>query len=211
MAHRAGLLLSFCFLGIHRVNCNLSPGFSTFAGRTSYPSSRIVSENVTGGLSAPALNIFQTPSFRSTASTGSHVQTSTITTAPSMTSNALDYDENEGECYLGLEDHLGDFANEYCTYTGVTTTVVGPDEPLHLKDECLLWNSSCAGNRTLAINEFFNGTIWWLQENECFVYPENPLCSKLVSQDTMSAFAVIKNWMRSPQCLSVSSEYSLIA
>ena len=92
----------------------------------------------------------------------------------------------------------------------MTTTFVGPDQPLHLKDECLLWNASCTGNKTLALDEFFDGTLFWLQKNECFVHNENPSCSKLVSQDTMSTFAVIKTWMRSPQCLSSSSEHQVI-
>lgn len=92
----------------------------------------------------------------------------------------------------------------------MTTTIVGPNEPLHLSDECLLWNSSCGGNRKLAINEFFNGTLWWLQENVCFYDLVNPLCSTYVSQDVMSEFTIIKSWMRSPQCASVSSEYDLL-
>ena len=203
MVHRFGLRLSFCFLGIHKVNCNPSPGLPTFTGRTSYPSSQIVSENVNGGLSASALNSSQTPSFSSTASNGSHVLASTITISPSMTSNALDYDEKGGRCTIGLGD-------QNCTNIGVTTTVLEPGPPLHLKDECLLWNASCTGNRTLALDEFFERTLAFLQENECFVHHENPSCSKLVSPDTMSEFAVIKTWMRSPQCLSSSSEHQVI-
>lgn len=203
MTHRTSLQLSLYILGVYRVDCSLFPEVSTFTGRSSYPSSRDVSEIPTARLTTRAHNTSDIRSFGSSASNGSHSQTSTITVAPPVTSNTLDLAEQAGFCYLGNQD---------CTYTGMTTTIVGPDQPLHLSDECLLWNSSCTGNKTLALDEFFDGTLAFLQENECFTDPHNASldCSKYVSQDLMSEFAVIKDWMRSPQCLSSSSEHQLM-
>ena len=203
MGHKTRLLLSLCILSIHTVDTSLVLEPSTFTGRTPNPSSRVVSEIPTGWFSTQAHSTYQTRSFSSTASNRSHSLNSTITAALSVTSNALDLAEQDGVCYLGNQD---------CTYTGMTTTVVGPEQPLHLSDECLLWNASCTGNKTLALKEFFGGTLAFLQENECFVFPHNASldCSKYVSQDVISEFAVIKDWMRSPQCLSSSSEYQLM-
>ena len=201
MAHKARLLLLLCIVSIQKVHSTLSTGFSDLTRRTSYPWSRATSESTTGRLSTRAEDFFHNTSFGSTGLIRPYVLTSTSTAVPSVTSNALDYWEQAGICELGDSD---------CTYTGMTTTIVGPNQPLYLSDECLLWNSSCGGNRTLAINEFFNGTFWWLQENECFVDLVKPLCSTYVSHDVMSEFSIIKNWMRSPQCFSVSSEYDLM-
>lgn len=196
MARETRLLLSVYIPGIYSVDSSFVPEPSTFTGRTWNPSSRVVSEIPTGRLSLQAYNISQICSFSSTVSNGSYGLTSTITAPPPGTSNTLDTDEQDGRCYLGNQD---------CTYTGMTTTVVGPDQPLHLNDECLLWNTSCTENKTLALDELFGGswgagTLAFLQGNECFVDPHNTSldCSKYVSQDIMSEFAVIKDWMRSP-------------
>lgn len=203
MAFRTSLLLPLCFLAIHTVDSSLFPEPSTFTGRTSNTSPRGVSEFATGRLLTQSHNISWNASLSIVASNRSHGQNSTITVAPPLTSNALDLNEQAGVCFLGNQD---------CTYTGMTSTIVGPENPLHLSDECLMWNSSCAGNKTLALDEFFDGTVFFLQENECFVDPHNASLdrSKYVSQGVMSEFAVIKDWMRSPQCLSSSSEWDLM-
>lgn len=197
------MLISLFFVANHTTGSSIFPKPPTLTGKISNPLSWDLPKISSGGLSIPVHNGSQTRPFRSAASNGSYSQTSTITAAPAVPSNSLDMDEQARICFDGNQD---------CTYTGMTETVVGPDQPLHLSDECLLWNTSCTGNKTLAIDEFFNGTLFWLQENECFVSPLNASldCSKYVSQDVMSEFAVIKDWMRSPQCLSSSSEYKLM-
>lgn len=204
MAHRTILLLSLYILGIYRVDSSPSLGPSSLNKWPSNPSSQSDSKISTDRLSTQSHNASQTRSSSNIDFKGPHGQTSNITAAPPVTSMSLDFAEQAGICYLGQQD---------CTYTGMTRTVVGPDKPLHLSEECLLWNNSCTGNKTLALEEFFSvGTLNWLEENECFVKPENASldCSKYVAQNVLSEFAVIKDWMRSPQCLSSNSEFQLM-
>ena len=191
MGYRTKMLLFLCILSTHKVEGSLFSKSSTSTESTSNSSSQGTFKIPIGVLSTHGHNISETRSFSSTASNGSYSMIGTITTAPPVTSKTLDFAEQDGVCYLGNQD---------CTYTGMTTTVVGPQKPLHLSDECLLWNSSCTGNKTLALDEFFEGTQFWLLENLCFVQPNNTSldCSKYVPQDVMSEFAVIKDWMRSP-------------
>ena len=37
-----------------------------------------------------------------------------------------------------------------------------------LQDECLLWNSSCSGNRAHALSQFFDKTVLDLFDDACF-------------------------------------------
>ena len=79
-----------------------------------------------------------------------------------------------------------------------------------LKDECVLWDSSCSGNKTAAALQFFkdqNGTSEYLlssEDNSCFS-DESSNCSRAV----LSEYAKIKAWMRSPQCTSARDELGI--
>ena len=107
-----------------------------------------------------------------------------------------------------------------CSWTGITTTLAGPTIPLHFDSECLLWDHSCSGNRTLALEEFFGGpdlpddgttapTVLLVLENLCFVNISDD-CTGLEPADILSEFEVVKTWMRSPQCQSSSSEAAVL-
>jgi hypothetical protein len=75
--------------------------------------------------------------------------------------------------------------------------------PTELKEECMIWDSSCTGNRTMALQLFFDKTASELHDNRCFLYENTSLCDPLA----LSQVPVIKSWMRSPQCSSVADEY----
>ena len=87
----------------------------------------------------------------------------------------------------------------------------------NLEQLCVLWNSSCAGNKHDARNDFFaNNTADTLRGNECFQnQPTDPTkpnrlegCYKIESPERLLQFGQVKNWMRSPQCLSNATKWS---
>ena len=87
----------------------------------------------------------------------------------------------------------------------------------NLEHLCVLWNSSCAGNKHDARNDFFaNNTADTLRGNECFQnQPTDPSkpnrlegCYKIESPERLLQFGQVKNWMRSPQCLSNATKWS---
>jgi hypothetical protein len=90
-----------------------------------------------------------------------------------------------------------------CTYT---KTADGPSLG-SLDDQCMLWNSSCYGNRSEAIQTFFNDTLWKMTEKPCWATPALPECTKYESASILSEMAEIKNWMRTDQCLAAGAEF----
>ena len=73
----------------------------------------------------------------------------------------------------------------------------------------MLWDSSCSGNKEAAAQEFFNDTAWRMTEKPCFYYlTALPECTSYESSKTLSEFSRIKDWMRTPQCVSLGKEYS---
>ena len=75
-----------------------------------------------------------------------------------------------------------------------------------LQSDCVLWDSSCPGNRTAAVERFFkdeNGTSEYLHSHSnCFLQDQqaSPGCGPV--------YARVRNWMRTPQCVSSMNEYS---
>lgn len=95
--------------------------------------------------------------------------------------------------------------DKYCSYNG---TARNPDG---LKDQCLLWDDTCSGNQTLAIDQFFGQTREFLHENVCFTADgDGSVQSNCTGQNTPARFAQfkrIKDWMRSPQCIASQGVY----
>lgn len=91
-----------------------------------------------------------------------------------------------------------------CTYT---QTVDGP--PLtNLDEHCVLWDSSCHGDKNAVAKGFFEDTAWRLSEKACFMrLTALPECTKYYSPKTISDFSKIKDWMRTPQCTSLAKEF----
>ena len=76
----------------------------------------------------------------------------------------------------------------------------GPGHSLDdLKDGCVLWDTSCSGNRSLATKHFYGSIMHGLKKNKCF-YDSSPDCTKNNPLGRMSAFDKAKEWMRSSQC-----------
>lgn len=95
--------------------------------------------------------------------------------------------------------------DEYCSYNG---TDRNPDG---LSDQCILWDNTCSGNQTLAIDQFFSQTQGLLYENVCFTSDGDDSvesnCTQHNTPARYSEFARIKSWMRSPQCISSQGVY----
>ena len=83
----------------------------------------------------------------------------------------------------------------YCSLQGPGHSLDG------LKDECVLWDSTCSGNKSLATEQFYGSVANALIENGCFRDP-SPDCSKKNPLGRMSAFDEVKDWMRSSDCES---------
>ena len=86
----------------------------------------------------------------------------------------------------------------------------------NLEKVCVLWNSSCVGNKHDARDDFFtNNTADTLRDNECFQnQPTDPSepnrlagCDKIESPERLLRFGQAKNWMRSPQCLNNATKW----
>ena len=128
--------------------------------------------------------------------------------------------------YCAIDDN-------YCSFEG--SARIGNLSTKVFSDQCLLWDTSCSGNRTLAIDEFFNSTQKFLHDNSCFaqfssgVAPGHPDisipavdpgsgivdsnlvipsdCENYNPPERISEWQDIKKWMRSPACVSAQREW----
>ena len=102
----------------------------------------------------------------------------------------------------------------YCSFKNGNNTV-GKANATDLGDPCVLWDPSCSGNRTLAIDRFFDRTFQHdLLSNTCFVQAGSvnlgnvSNCDQRNPPGRMSEFQEMKNWMRSQQCVSAATEWA---
>ena len=87
-----------------------------------------------------------------------------------------------------------------CLIQDASCSLQGPGHSLDgLRDECILWDTSCSGNRSVATTQFYGSIMGALQKNKCF-FDASPDCTKNNPLGRMSAFDEVKAWMRSPQC-----------
>lgn len=85
-----------------------------------------------------------------------------------------------------------------------------------VNDQCVLWDPSCPGDRTLAIDKFFDPTFQGdLLRNKCFIEAgsinlgNSSTCDIHYSSDSTSEFQSMKNWMRSRQCVTANTEWAV--
>ena len=118
-----------------------------------------------------------------------------------------------GSCAIG---------DDFCSFKESNGTIIKATAT-NFSDQCLLWDHSCTGNRTLAIQKFFdiafadaelngddlngNGR---LMDNDCFL--QNSVvnqsdCNRYNSPQRLSDFEKIKKWMRSQECVAAADEY----
>lgn len=89
---------------------------------------------------------------------------------------------------------------------GPSSSAVFHDGP-QLQETCVLWNTSCSGNKSHAMNEFFTNTTLALYTDECFLgWPNN--CGDVTSSEQLSRYGQAKHWMNSPQCYSDYAKWS---
>lgn len=75
------------------------------------------------------------------------------------------------------------------------------------EETCVLWNTSCSGNKTHAMDEFFTNTSHVLYDDVCFLGGPTE-CLNMTSSQKLSRYGQVKDWMRSPQCYSDYAEWS---
>ena len=129
-------------------------------------------------------------------------------------------DLNSGNCTV---------QDSFCSYEGFNKSI-GNASISAFANQCLLWDASCAGNKTLAMDEFFNGTQSDLYNNQCFnlidqgvaspqsLIAENNgtmgnlsqygLCETYNPPERILAWKKIKSWMRTPECAAAKQAWA---
>ena len=134
----------------------------------------------------------------------SHIPTSTIanTNHTSAGPNFTEIDAGcpEGGCSVPLHFKDSQFLHSIPVQNRSNSSLIN-----ELKDECVLWDESCSGNKQAAAERFFkdqNGTAAFLftGKAKCFLH-DRPDCDPAIR----SQYASIRHWMRSPQCESAYS------
>ena len=118
--------------------------------------------------------------------------------------------------YQDILDGYCDMGDDFCSFKHPNGTIIKAT-PADWNDECLLWDSSCSGNKTLAMQWFFE---WAFQTqdveskgvfgNRCFAMApgvNQSDCEKYNPPERLSDWQKIKNWMRTPQCVSNAEEW----
>ena len=138
--------------------------------------------------------------LRPSVSAVSNISTSPLIQAPSSSVASISESIVNNNCSTG-QSHCS-FKNRKANATD-------------LGDPCVLWDPSCSGNRTSAIDRFFDPTYQQdLLGNRCFVLAGSvnlgnvSNCDKNNSPGKMSEFQEMKNWMRSQQCVSAAAGWA---
>ena len=132
--------------------------------------------------------------------------------APFSSLDDLDWPGNMMS-YEDIESGVCAFADSFCSFRYGNRTIKSAN-PEGLKDMCILWDTSCSGNRTLAIGKFFGqsefGDPWIaISGNKCYLRNRGlnlSDCERYNHPSRLSEFRKIKDWMRSPQCASARWE-----
>lgn len=146
----------------------------------------------------------------------SHSTASADTALPISFSPDLEYlnDVAYRPNYQDIKPGTCTIEDEYCLFKNNTGTVKKANTT-EFEDMCLLWDPSCSGNRTLAMEKFFDPTFHSdLLGNACFsqLTSVNSVslsnCNIHNPPNRMSEFREMKNWMRSEQCVSAALEWA---
>lgn len=101
-----------------------------------------------------------------------------------------------------------DLDDSFCFFRNHDGTLTKAN-PTSLDDMCVLWDSSCSGNRTTAIEKFFRSTVDF-GGNPCFEQTPGGDSSACVTYNPparLLEWEKIKRWMRSSQCSSALDVY----
>ncbi len=195
-------------------------------------SRRVLEPSATAFLNTPAA-ISSAQAYNSAPTT----QSVNAFISPSSSSmdipNPLPSPFQKNQNYLDVKLGICAIDDYYCSFKSNTSNGNSSNEVF--KDQCLLWDNSCSGNRTLAIDEFFNNTKGLLIGNQCFsqfdagvpagapglsipyvVAGSGPVqldniipsdCKDYNPSERIAEWTDIKSWMRSPSCVSAQSEW----
>ena len=162
----------------------------TLRGRERGPSVLPISNVSTASSSVPARSLFSISASQSLVDNHSHkVNAATCAIKDKYCNNNSSSNSNNG--------------------------TVGEARATNLNYPCILWDPSCSGNKTLAMDKFFNRTFQDdLLSNKCFAQV-TPVNSAFVSNcktddppGRMSEFEEMKRWMRSQQCVSAAADWA---
>lgn len=123
---------------------------------------------------------------------------------------------SDWENYHDILDGYCDMGDDFCSFKYPNGTIIKAT-PEDWNDECLLWDSSCSGNKTLAMQLFFE---WAFQAqdveskgdfgNRCFAMApgvDQSNCENYNPPERLSDWQKIRKWMRTPQCVSDAEEW----
>lgn len=217
------LLKFLLFLFVLHRPANIAFARQTLLGRASNHSVKAVSNTSAISALIPA----NTSSYVVPSTVGvqnySESVTNVFTTLPvpfSFDSSRDNYPARYTTNYLDIKSGYCAIGDDFCSFKDGNGTIVKA-VATNFSDECLLWNASCSGNRTLAIEKFFdvafsesandfykNGD---LLVNDCFQQDDEAVnqsdCNTYNPPGRMAEFSKIKNWMRSSQCKSAANEW----
>ena len=162
----------------------------------------------------------------SLASLSSHhtdnLNSSNIVLPTPLVSNGFDgfgpYAKKNLKNYEDIKSGFCDLADNFCSFKDANGTI-REASPLNMSDQCVLWDASCSGDKTLALERFFSIAFpdthdtyndlritgndcfaqqAWMPQSDCVTY--NP-------PDRLLEWQKMKDWMRSPQCVSAAEEW----
>lgn len=115
-----------------------------------------------------------------------------------------------------------DLTDNFCSFKDDNGTFRKAN-PTSMDDQCLLWDASCSGNKTLAMDKFFKTAYAGADEipdrsifsNDCFARWKNaggdPVsqldCDTYNPPERLAEWQKMKDWMRTPQCVSAAGEW----
>ena len=180
------------------------------SGRTLTVGGLLIEDISTPYPTVPSKSLAAAVSWQPNNLTASNVGSGSVSgTSPTTTKPAY---LSAGVCLVG-----------YCTGSINATKTVDESEPFpsppemlpdaEIEKDCVLWDDTCSGNKTAAAKDFFGTVESELLDNSCFHSDEadsnlSEDCQQIETPGRLSEFEKIRNWMRSPQCLSERSAYS---
>ena len=210
-----GLLL---FLFLLRPDRHITLAHQMLLGRGPKPSAIAVSNSSASSTTVHAHNSSSTSAFRIMDNNNSNTVADATTALPIPFIPNPEYagDYKNVQNYQHIKSGTCAIEDDYCSFENNNGTVTKAN-PTNLDDRCLLWNSSCSGNTTLAMNRFFAEAFQSdLMSNACFAQLNSTdtvsvlNCDKYNSPARMSELQEIRNWMRSQRCVSAATEWAAI-
>ena len=114
--------------------------------------------------------------------------------------------------YQHIKAGFCDLDDQFCFFSNHDGTMTKA-KPTSLDDMCVLWDSSCSGDRTKAIEKFFRSTVDF-GGNPCFEQTpggDSSACVIYNPPDRLLEWDKIKRWMRSSQCSSALDVYEKLS